>query len=319
MKEVKITVDKRSEVVDILLYLSDYRKEYPNLVLYNKDIKYVEDVYNHFKEFSNHVAVRLLNEIVEKHNFCYDAPFILAMQLNEDLSVGEIRDYPFKTRLKGDKLILDFMDAIKDFAIKSDFEGFYNEHQSYYQNIINATKNQLGDDWYSKVKEFYKLKSDIEYVINFLPLSAEGGAFYDYHHANKFISNIQNDEENSFGGFIENTTKRRAFNLFTLCLLRRYVEFGDYLIPKAQEFLDKEKSKFVTINNISYICEEIALVLRALSREIYSDSHSPAQEAIKGMKFDNIDRAYKILEILKEWQKSNDELNCYLQRLLNLF
>ena len=90
MKDIKVVVDKRTELMDVLLYISNYRKEYPNLMLFNRDINYVNDVYNKFSKFSDTQTVKLLNEIIEKYNFCYDAPYSLAMQLNDDFKMGQL-------------------------------------------------------------------------------------------------------------------------------------------------------------------------------------------------------------------------------------
>ena len=61
MKEIDVRIDKRTELMSVLLYISNYRKEYPNLILFNKDIKYVKDVFDYFLKFQNHKAVKLLN------------------------------------------------------------------------------------------------------------------------------------------------------------------------------------------------------------------------------------------------------------------
>ena len=116
MKEIDVRIDRRTELMSVLLYISNYRKEYPNLILFNKDIKYVKDVFDHFSKFQNHKAVKLLNQIVETLNFSYDAPFQLAWELKEDFSVGKLKSYPFKNRLNCSPIVEEFMKEIKTFA-----------------------------------------------------------------------------------------------------------------------------------------------------------------------------------------------------------
>lgn len=180
MNKVEIRVDKRTEIMSVLLYISNYRKEFPNLVLFNKDIEYVKDVHETFSKFSDHKAVVLLNEIIEKLNFCYNAPYQLAWELKEDFSVGKLLADPYKGRLKSAKVVAEFMSEIKDFAEKSGFEKFYNDHLKYYQNCINIAKAVTDFEQISHFEEFFKEQTEREYIVNLLPLHAETGSYYDF-------------------------------------------------------------------------------------------------------------------------------------------
>ena len=146
MNKVEVRIDKRTELMSVLLYVSNYRKEFPHLVLFNKDVEYVRDVHEAFSKFANHKAVELLNEIVEKLNFSYNAPFQLAWELKEDYSIDKLLADPFKDRLQSAPVVESFMKEIKDFAEKSNFEQFYNEHLEYYQKCIDRAKTAIDLD-----------------------------------------------------------------------------------------------------------------------------------------------------------------------------
>ena len=124
MNRIEIGIDKRTEVMSVLLYISNYRKEFPNLINYNRDIPYINDVFENFSKFSKHETVLLLNEIIEKLPFSYDAPYVLATQLNSDFTRGELLPYPYKNRLKSSEIVVKFMESVKDFVKDSDFEMF---------------------------------------------------------------------------------------------------------------------------------------------------------------------------------------------------
>lgn len=319
MKDIKVVVDKRTELMDVLLYISNYRKEYPNLMLFNRDINYVNDVYNKFSKFSDTQTVKLLNEIIEKYNFCYDAPYSLAMQLNDDFKMGELLPYPFARRLGSDSIVVDFMKSIKEFVEISGFEQFYMEHSDLYQRFIDKAKQAIDFKLLSKFEEFYKIDSDVEYIINLLPLCGRDGrgAFYDYRKDGEFVINFSNDLKGEFDVLVNYPLTPRIFHIFTLCYLRRIVDEGNIEVHATEEFDKILKTKYTAGTNLQYICEEIAVVLRAIFKAKYQGYD--VQDALNEIKSQNRERINKIYDILKVWQKSNDCLETYLQQIFDLF
>ena len=64
MNRVKIGIDKKTELMGVLLYVSNYRKEFPNLINYNRDIEYINEIYKSFSSFSNHKTIEILNQVI---------------------------------------------------------------------------------------------------------------------------------------------------------------------------------------------------------------------------------------------------------------
>ena len=174
MNNILITVDKRTELLGILLLISDYNKTHSSLIeeCGNKD--YREKIFTNFLQFKNEKAVKLLNKIFDKHNFSYDAPVSLFLQLNEDFTFSELDDYPFKTRLKSSQLVLDFLNELPKFAQTINFEEFYNSNKQFYNDIIEETKSKIDvEKIVNFIFSFYKMDiSKIKYILNLLPYTS---------------------------------------------------------------------------------------------------------------------------------------------------
>lgn len=323
MNKVEVRIDKRTELMSVLLYVSNYRKEFPHLVLFNKDVEYVRDVHEAFSKFANHKAVELLNEIVEKLNFSYNAPFQLAWELKEDYSIDKLLADPFKDRLQSAPVVESFMKEIKDFAEKSNFEQFYNEHLEYYQKCIDRAKTAIDFEELSHFEEFFKEKTKREYIVNLLPLCARNGSFYDLRYDDKFIENLTNDETGKFNG-IENNLTGRLFNIFTLCEIRRIVERDNIRVPETKEFAQIVKNRFTPSNNLQYICEEIAKVMRTVFKEKFCPQFLEidpdlVKHELEMFKSKGRNHVYEIYDILTQWQKSTKPLENFLQQIFDLF
>ena len=62
---MKITVDKRTELMNIMLFQSDYGTKYPELVIYGKNTEeYHKKIDAHFSKFKDSKAIKLLNQVI---------------------------------------------------------------------------------------------------------------------------------------------------------------------------------------------------------------------------------------------------------------
>lgn len=319
MNKVEIRIDKRTELMSVLLYISNYRKEFPDLIKHNRDIAYVNDVYETFSKFSNHKAVELLNEIIENLSFCYDAPYILATQLNEDFSVGDLLEYPFRSRLESSQVVLDFLNEIKDFVEKSQFDEFYKKHEDLYQKYINEVNEAADFEELSHFEEFFKIDSNRKYIVNLLPLEARQGSYYDYRDDKTFMAHFRSDWDSGFG-LIEKGVTNRIFKIFTLCLLRNLTEKNNIKVPETKEFSDILKTQYTSIGHVQYICGEITDVLRIVFKKNFLGlANDVVKEKLEGFKTEDKQRVFKTYELLQKWQKSNEPLENYLQQIFDLF
>jgi len=176
MNNISITVDKRTELLGILLLISDYNKTHANLIEECGNKEYREKIFNNFSEFKNEKAIKLLNQIFEELNFRYDAPVSLLLQLNDDFTYNKLDEYPFETRLNKSQLVLDFLNELPNFAKKINFEEYYNSNLQFYNEIIAETNSKIDvSKVINFISEFYKTDiSNIKFVINLLPYTTNG-------------------------------------------------------------------------------------------------------------------------------------------------
>ena len=187
---IKITVDKRTELLGILLLISDYKKNYAFLIEECGNKEYRQKIFDNFSKYQEDKSVKLLNQIFDELNFRYDAPVSLFLQLNDDFTYSKLDDYPFHTRLKSSPLVLEFLDSLPAFCDKINFEEYYNSNIEFYEKIINETKKKTNIDIVvDTLEKFYKLDiKNISFVLNLLPYTTNGN--FGSNHDNIIYSNI---------------------------------------------------------------------------------------------------------------------------------
>lgn len=190
MDKINVQVDKRIELLFIMLSLTDYPKKYqharlvanyetyPFLCENNKTYPYFEDIKNHFKDYKNHPAISVLNKIVNgKLNFSYDAPVALFLNLDKDYNFQGFNEYPFVNILHKSPEILEFLSKVKDFVNDTNFENFYEQHKEFYQSELDKFHRIVPyEQILSWMKEFFK--DDLaayEFNINLSPLMGYHG------------------------------------------------------------------------------------------------------------------------------------------------
>jgi len=171
-----VTVDKRTELLGILLLISDYNKIFPHLIEELDNKEYRENIFNRFLQFKDDKTVKLFNKLINELNLCYDAPVSLFLQLNEDFTYNELEEYPFYNRLQQSNLVLEFLNELPEFARKINFEQFYNDNLAFYQEIIAKTrKDSNADQIMQFMQDFYKMDfNKNSFKVNLLPYTTNG-------------------------------------------------------------------------------------------------------------------------------------------------
>lgn len=181
--KVTYEIPKGFELVNIIIALSNIGQTDDNLVL--KNTKYYNDVLSHFKNYKNHPIVTFLNTRFSEHNrhaIYFDA-----------------RNWAFRYNVEGNVIMPDKVypeqwgqnfwtgqkNLLQDFAIKSDFESFYNAHKDYYDHLILLEKK------YAPVEKMWRWLEDEfpikyqSYKVIFSPL-INGAHNTDRYSANGF-------------------------------------------------------------------------------------------------------------------------------------
>lgn len=190
MNNISITVDRRTELLGIMLLPSDYNKNFAFLIEECGNKEYREKIFSNFSQFKNEKAIQLLNQIFEELNFRYDAPVSLFLQLNKDFTFDSLDEYPFETRLNKSQLVINFLNELPNFAETINFEEYYNSNQTFYEEIINETNEKINvENIVSFISSFYKMDiSNIQFVINLLPYTTNGN--FGSNHSNINYSNL---------------------------------------------------------------------------------------------------------------------------------
>jgi len=204
---MEIRVDKKSELMNIMLYLSDYNnllKNFDDKHPFNENTTYGQDIIKHFSKFKKHKTIQLLNEVVNgrfgkhKSTFCYDAPICLIMQLNEDFTYDKLDRYPFHTRLCGDSRVVEFLKSIPKFVEDTKYEKFVVSHKPFYDELIEGFKQIVDETLTDDIETMYKLKLKNKFVINLMPTIHQNS--YGFQLNNTVYSNIdlpfKNDKVN---------------------------------------------------------------------------------------------------------------------------
>lgn len=317
MKKIEICVDKRTELMSVLLYISNYRKEYPNLIDYDRDNAYINDVYNHFSKFSKHRAIEILNEIIEKLNFCYDAPYSLIMQLDNDFNFETLADYPYATRLKSSPLVLEFLSEVKNFVKESEFEKFYDEHKEIYQDFVDCAKETLKFEYLEKFEEFFRIDTGKSYIVNFLPMTSNQGMYYCYRNPEYCILHFRNPKGKKLKTDGDEIKTSAVFNLLSTSHLRNIIEREKLEVPMSKDFAEILKTRYTPSTNLQFVCGEISKVLECVFHDEVCQNSQPRD--LNAINPKNTKRIGKVHRILKEWRKSNETLDGQLQEILNLY
>lgn len=111
--DLELRVDRRTELLGIIQRISKYNEKYPHLLEKYGNKEYVEEIEKRFNKYKTHPLINLFNDIVFNLNFSYDAPVQLFLELNDDFTFDSLMDYPFKTRLKSDKRVIEFLKLLK--------------------------------------------------------------------------------------------------------------------------------------------------------------------------------------------------------------
>ena len=186
---INVIVDKKSELLGIMLLISNYNEQCPELIEEMGNKEYRNKILNQFSQYKNEKTIKLLNRIIHRFSFNYDAPIYLISELNDDFSFSNLPSYPFKERLNSSPIVIEFLKSLKDFSKKINFDKFYYENKSFYNIGINQIEQLIKD--YQIVEfltEFYKTDfKDVKFTINLMYYATHGN--YGINVNNNFICN----------------------------------------------------------------------------------------------------------------------------------
>ena len=168
------TVDYRTELLGIIMWLSDYHKILPDCFTIYENKFYVDNILKHFSEFKNEEVVNDFMKLVEKHKFLYDAPYALFLQLDEHFKCDKLDDYVFKERLEEDETVYNFINKLEEFAKKINFEEYYNSNIDMYKKWTNYILDCFKKGNVLKFYDEYFGKSNNEFYLDLILFASDG-------------------------------------------------------------------------------------------------------------------------------------------------
>lgn len=179
-----IEIPKMNELMYIACSLTNTFQKDSNLI--NKEApEYLKDVTAHFSKLKNHKLIQVLENKLNGNAYSQIQPtirfFSLNYQIDENNTIVEKEIFHVNQlllELFKDEIFYypDYLNLIEDFAKKSDFNIFYNNHMTYYNTLIENF-DQLCDiqgSWDFLEKRFTESYSS--YRIIFSPLT---GGFHN--------------------------------------------------------------------------------------------------------------------------------------------
>lgn len=176
VNDINIEVDYRTELLGIIMWISNYHQKYDILFQKYGNQFYVDEIIKRFQKFSNHKVIKDFERIVDTHGFNYDAPLYLFLQLDENLKVDKLTDYCYKERLQSDESIYDFINELNKFRLEIRFDEFYNEHRDLYKKWVVAASSAFQKyNLFSYFEKYYGYRLSKKLIVNLTPCITNGG------------------------------------------------------------------------------------------------------------------------------------------------
>ena len=170
-KRFSITVDPRMELLAVVQHFSSWA---PGGHIKSKTT-YKDDIDHYFEAFKDHPAIACIESLVSA-GFTHDAP--VAFMLYHSDPPEFVQKNPYSDyligRARGEENLIEFTDALRDFALKTNFMRFYQAHKALYDTLIAEVKSLLEGKAYIQVLEDFYGESRNSYDVILPPLFAGG-------------------------------------------------------------------------------------------------------------------------------------------------
>ncbi len=181
-KQVVISSDPRIELISVLQMLIG---AWPMTTL---DFDYMREVQDTFYPHYQHPVVRQFAYMWYMYGFSQEIPSTCMLHLSEppELKVQIPFTKEIIDRAGGERSLNDFLALLRDFAEKTDFMYFYQDHLSFYESIVELAEKKLETKNTIPMLEDYFGFSDRSYELILVPLFHENG--YSTHVSQKYYA-----------------------------------------------------------------------------------------------------------------------------------
>ena len=141
-EKLVIKTDFRIELLSLVILLSDLNEEH---FIVKSENEYTAMINTKFKSFKRHQAVLKFPDIWDK-GLRWDGIPQLALHLNDSIELTKQIKYlhDLQSRFKDNiNELVEFVDLLRDFAHKSNFESFYNEERKKIEKYLSDLNQEL--------------------------------------------------------------------------------------------------------------------------------------------------------------------------------
>ncbi len=167
-----ISIDPRLELLNSIQGISNYD------ILHRQRNSYHKQIKEYFEPYVSSQAVALTNKFAAT-GFTYDAPVSFMLHLTQPN--GCLQNIPYGDYLKGRSggthKLIQYQQAIHDFAIDSRFERFWKKNEPFYKEIVDLSVTEVSKrNWIDALENYYNASQN-SYTIIISPLLSNGYGF----------------------------------------------------------------------------------------------------------------------------------------------
>lgn len=166
---MKAEINKRVELVQILLYLAD---EQEKTVQYLDNKVYLSSISDWFSPYKNHMAVRITKNLVRENDFFHIRPLKAILDL-ENILNDELHELNL------------WAGETMRFARESRFDDFFNAQNAHYAEILEYVSSCDFDSWITFIERYFRSKPD-EFHLIICPIAGNYG--FNISHGEKKVA-----------------------------------------------------------------------------------------------------------------------------------
>ncbi len=328
--EITVGVFPQVELISIIQTISKYSKAF-GFLMSQDSVGYKTDVINHFMSYKNHPAVQMFERLsIRPGRFNFSAPSNIMLYTDKSLRLREdieLDDFVIN-RAGGTDSLRVFLNLLRDFAVQSSFNEFYQEHEDFYSIIIENTINNLESiNYISELEAFYG-KSQKSYNIVLVSLYSPCGF------GNSLLySNNQRELYNTIGAQKgKNNVPFFGDEKYLKYLIRHEFShpFINPLTEKYWDYIKDYSHKFDSIpekarKNVCFGWQECVneFIIRSITTQLaYNESE---ESGLKSYKYESnrgvsyLDSLLKEIEYYQKNRKIYATFESYYQKILDVF
>lgn len=171
INQVSVTIDPRMELLSVVEYLSNYGENFNFNLVCRDDFYYTLRIKEYFDKHRNHPVIKLLEEM-SSQDFRFEAPPTTMLYLSNppELEIEKPLTDHLKTRAGGSDKLLEFVDQLRDFAVKSNFMNFYNMNLEFYNKMLSKFDLKELNYQVKVLENYYRMKQKDTFNIILAPL-----------------------------------------------------------------------------------------------------------------------------------------------------